>query len=385
MLTTNIMRALIPLLGLLLVACSGSPQVPSSMQSVSTPMISRDQLLDGSLLGLSSIEQLTPIDILAINADMRTFLDAHVPKKAGSKQKVELILAAILDDGLRLDYNLFETHTAEEAFYTREGNCMSFTNLFVALARAVGVRARFQEVEVPPSWEAQGDTWLFNKHVNAVVDLPASQISVDFALEEYNSDYRHRLLSDADIEARYHNNMGVHFMASEDYPQSLQHFRRALDIDPDVAYFWTNLGTLYRHAGNDAGAKASFLTALSITPEPAAMSNLARLYREQGESKLAEYYAAKVQLFRGKNPFYVYELAERAYASGDYESAARHAKAAIRLRDGEHSFHRMLGLAYVQLGDLDEAEDQFAQAAELAASDEQRENYNRKLELLAKH
>lgn len=381
--TVRVMASL--LLALLLVACAGSSKVPSAMQSVAAPELRPEELLDGSILGLGEDVWLEPVEFLAVNEDMRRFLEAHVPEKSGSKRKVELILAAILDEGLRLDYNLFETHTAEQAFYSRQGNCMSFTNLFVALAREVGVSARFQEVEVPPTWEAQGDTWLFNKHVNAVVDLPAARISVDFALEDYDSDYRHRMLSDKDMEARYHNNMGVHFMAAEDHANSFQHFRRALQIDPDVAYFWTNLGTLYRHAGSDEAAQASFLTALSIAPEPAAMSNLARLYKERGETELADYYAAKVQLFRRKNPFYVYQLAERAYARGDYPAAVRHARAAVRLHEGEHNFHRMLGLAYVQLGELDQAEEQFAIAAELAASDEQREHYNRKLELLAKH
>ncbi len=371
------------LIVLTLAACAGQVAGPSGAND--TPTLSRAELLDGAIVGLGPDDRLEPVELLAINDDMRTFLDVHVPANLGSKQKVELILAAILDDGLRLDYNLFETHTAEEAFYSRQGNCMSFTNLFVALARATGVSARFQEVEVPPTWEARGDTWLFNKHVNAVVDLPAASISVDFALDSYDSEYRRRMLSDTDIEARYHNNMGVHFMASDDYTESFRHFQRALDIDPDVAYFWTNLGTLYRRLAEDEAAESSFLTALSIVPEPAAMSNLARLYEARDDSDLADYYASKVQLFRRKNPFYLYELAQRAYDKGDYEGAAREARAAIRLHEGEHSFHRLLGLSYIQLGEVDKAGGQFKLAAEFAASEEQRESYNRKLEYLARH
>jgi Flp pilus assembly protein TadD len=383
---THLPGALLPLcLTLILAACAGQSAAPDSMRSVSDPRYSQARLLDGSIAGLAPEERLEPVDILAVNDDMHTFLDAHVPADLGSRRKVELILAAILDDGLRLDYNLFETHTAEEAFYSREGNCMSFTNLFVALARASGVSARFQEIEVPPTWEAQGDMWLFNKHVNAVVDLPGGRISVDFALDAYDADYRRRMLEDDEVQARYHNNMGVHLMSQRDFRGSFLHFRRALEIDPDTAYFWTNLGTLYRRLGETEAAEATFLTAIEVAPEPAAYSNLARLYRDQGVTDMADYYGSKVQLFRRKNPFNLYHLAEQAYDRGDFSTAVKEARAAIRLHQGEHTFHRLLGLAYIQLNEIDKAQKQFGLAAELAADAGQREHYNRKLELLAKH
>ena len=368
---------------LFLGACASTPS--SQMQSLSERPISHHQLLDGSVLGIQDEPPMGEVNILAVNSDMRTFLEAHVPENLGSRRKVELILAAILDDGLRLDYNLFRTHTAEEAFYSRDGNCLSFTNLFVALARETGVSARYQEVEVPPTWEAQGDTWLFNKHVNAVVDLPGGRISVDFALDAYDSEYRRKILEDEEVAARYHNNMGVHWMSEGDYPRSFQHFRQALKLAPDTGYFWTNLGTLYRRAEHFGAAEAAFLAALDVSRDPAAMSNLARLYRSRGSLQLAEFYESRVQLFRRKNPYYLFHLAEEAYAAANYEGAVSNARAAIRLQKGEHRYHRLLGLAYTRLGELEKAGEEFHQAATLAADADQRETYNRKLEMLAKH
>lgn len=378
---TALSKLFAPCLILLLAACAAQSPGPTPLAA----KVSKAELLDGSIVGLEPDDVLEPTNILAINDDMRTFLDAHVPENAHSKHKVQLILAAILDDGLRLDYNLFRTHTAEEAFYSRDGNCMSFTNLFVALARATGVSASYQEVEVPPTWEARGDTWLYNKHLNAVVDLPGGRMMVDFALESYNDEYRRTQLGDDEAQARYHNNMGVHWMSEGDLPLAFKHFRRALEIAPDTGYFWTNLGTLYRRAGRPDAAEAAFLAALDVSRDPAAMSNLARLYRANGSEDLARWYEDKVQLFRRKNPYYLFHLSEEAYAAGDFERAAREARRAIRLHKGVHEFHHMLGLAHVQLGELEQAEQEFALAATLAADAKQRASYNRKLELLAKH
>ena len=49
------------------------------------------------------------------------------------------------------------TRTASGTFHDRQGNCLSFTMLFVALARAAGsARRRYQSVEVPPTWSYDG-------------------------------------------------------------------------------------------------------------------------------------------------------------------------------------------------------------------------------------
>ncbi len=150
---------------------------------------------------------------------------------------------------------------------------MSFTNLFVALARASGVSAYYQEVDVPPSWEASGNTWLYNKHLNALVDLPGTTMMVDFAVDVVETEHRRRVIDDYEAQARYHNNMGVHFLSEGELDDSFRHFRRALQLEPRTSYFWTNLGTLYRRLQLYDAAEESFLIAVKISAEPAAMSN----------------------------------------------------------------------------------------------------------------
>ncbi len=361
-----------------LAACSHQPVLSGTAANA----FDRQTLLSGELLDLP-LPQAAEAELLAVNDDMRAFLAAHVPPDASSKQRVEAILAAILDDGLRLDYNLFQTLTAEEAFYSRQGNCMSFTSLFVALARESGLRVRFQEVEVPPSWESQGDTWMYNKHINAVVDLHGSSIMIDFAREPFDTDFRRRLLADDEALARYHNNVGVHLMTAGQTARAFTHFSTALQLSPRTGYFWTNLGSLYRRADLELAAESAYLTAIEVSRDAAGMSNLARLYRHQGRDAAATYYEEKVELFRRKNPYYLHNLATEAYAAGDYELAVQRARSAIRRDRSQHEFHRLLGLAYVRLGEVERASGAFESARERAVDELQRGTYNRKLSLLA--
>jgi len=364
-------------LALMLAACAGQPPVDREIQ------ISRSDLLSGAAFGLAASDRIPATDTLAVNDDMREFLARHIPAGAADHQKVKLILAAILEEGLHLNYNNFKTFTAEEAFYQREGNCLSFTNLFVALAREAGVKASFQEVQVPPNWTMRGDTYMYNLHLNVLVNLPGNEQVIDFDIASYDAEYNRRLISDEAALAQYHNNMGVYWLNEGEMETAFQHIRVALELRPHTGYFWTNMGALYRRAGHLPEAEAAFLAAIDLNHEPTAMSNLARLYAQTGQPELASYYRGRVEIYRGKNPYYLFHQAEEAYALGDYPKAESLLRKALHYRKDEQEFYRLLGLSHLRQGEQAAAERRFRQAAELAKDPVERERYNQKLHLLA--
>lgn len=363
---------------LVLLAGCASPDVTAYRLS---PVDARPDLLQGQVFGLTPGDRLDEVQLLHVNDEMREFLAYHVSPGLSDMQKVRRILEAILADGLQLSYDNFKTLTAEEAFYARQGNCMSFTNLFVALAREAGVDVHYQEVEVPPTWAALDETWFDNRHINAIVNLPASQHVVDFNLAAYDVDYQSWKLDDAAALARFHNNMGVHWMREGDHPRAFLSFREALQLRPDIGYFWTNLGSLYRRQGEPALAEAAYLRAIEESRDTAAMSNLSRLYAQTGEEALSREYADRVRLFRRQNPYYLYSLAQQAYAEQDYTEAEGLLNMAISRNGLEHEFYRLLGLVQLGQGRAGPAQKSFSKAAELAEGEDLK-RYNRKLEML---
>ncbi len=69
-------------------------------------------------------------------------------------------------------------------FRAREGNCLLVMNLFVAMARHVGVDANFQTVRVRPSWDRRGDLLVISQHINATGRLGVQRrFVVDFTLK----------------------------------------------------------------------------------------------------------------------------------------------------------------------------------------------------------
>ena len=100
----SVRRILALVLVLFVTACATKPPVDRSAA------ISRDELLSGAALGISPDALRVDVDVLAINDDMRSFLATHVPPEANDKQKVEAILAGVMEGGLNLRYNNFKTY-----------------------------------------------------------------------------------------------------------------------------------------------------------------------------------------------------------------------------------------------------------------------------------
>lgn len=315
---------------------------------------------------------------------MREFVRHHTATATTEKQKTRAILNAILKEGtINLQYNLVKTYSARDAYEAREGNCLSFTNLFVALAREAGLNVFYQRVDIPPTWDEIGGAYIYNLHINAVVDMaPLGRTAVDFDVASFSKQYHMWEVSDQHAEAQFHNNMGVHRLGKKEFSAAFLHFKRAIEISPDIGYFWTNLGTLYRRAGHEIHAEHAFLKAIKVASDPAAMSNLALLYNSQRKIKQARYYNNQVKIYHSKNPYYQYHLAEKAYAANEFEKVKDMLEQAIRLRSDDHRFYRLLALAQLQTGDIKSAGKNFQQAASKATSSSDRKKYSHKYDTL---
>ncbi len=198
------------------------------------------------------------------------------------------------------------TRTAAETFRLRLGNCLSFTTLFVTLARGAGLKADFQEVDIPPDWSTRKDIFVLNQHVN-VSDLPRrrreSRSSISTSATSKTT-YKLNEITDKRAIAHFFNNIGVERMQDGETVEAVAYFRQAIiESDGKFAPPWTNLGTLYRRCRHFAHAEAAYLEALRVDKRDAvAMSNLVSLYETMDDPEKAEIYQKKVDEHRMQNP-----------------------------------------------------------------------------------
>jgi Flp pilus assembly protein TadD len=369
------------MLTVVMLACS------SSIGGVGRSSVSVAELLSGAPLKVGG-QAPTVIDdeeVLAVSPAMAAFVAEHVDHRASDPIRYHQLAYAIINEasfGLERDET---TRTAAETFRLRRGNCLSFSNLFVALAREAGLKASFQEVDIPPIWTMQNDAYILNRHVNVLIDLgTAGQHSVDFDTYDFRSGYDRLLISDTRARAHFFNNMGVESMQAGDVASALAYYRKAIiDNSGEFAPAWTNLGILYMRAGNPDYAEAAYLQALEVDPgHDVAMSNLVSLYDHRGDAERADLFRRKVAHHRNQNPYYRFHLAREAFFARDYEGAISHLKFAVRRRQNEDRFCFLLGLSYLQLGEEKAARRWLRRAEELAATDSLKRSYSNKIDLL---
>jgi Flp pilus assembly protein TadD len=368
---------------LLLAACAA----PAGRSSLGSEHITTAMLFDASPLAAeAALPDVVREDILTVTPEMSAFLDEYIEPGQYDYSRLKRLLYALMGEGgFELVYD-GRTGTAQETFRDRQGNCLSFTNLFVAMARHAGLDAHFQEVDIPADWSMVGESFLLSQHVNVFLDLGHDQTRiVDFNLLNFNTTYERRVVSDARARAHYYNNIGAEQMLSGESLEALANFRASVLEDQTFAPAWINLGILHRREGYPAWAEAAYLQALAVDNyNLVAMSNIANLYEEQGLVEQAAAYRARVDSHRNRNPYYRYYLASEAFMHGDYDAAIEHAKYAIRKRDDEPRFYSLLSLSYLMSGDKVAARRWMAKAEAVSQKPSEQKKYGQKLDWLRK-
>ncbi len=359
--------------------------------AVTTPDAAGDllsgQALFGEPVGTSDISTDT---ILAINDEMRDYVADKVGGDPQARSRLRKLIRGMIDDGLlTLDYDPDLTHTAIETFDNRQGNCLSFSILFAALAREANLDVTFQMVDIPPSFRADGEMVLLNNHINILVRGVRSDVNffqeyvVDFNTAEYNGNYDMRRVTDDYAIALYYSNVAVESMQAGDSRKAFRYLKKGIETDPEIAGLWVNLGVLYSRHEQYGMAEQAYRKALSIRPSnKSALVNLATALLHQGRREESEHYSKKVAYYRDRHPYYHYFQAQNAYMENDLEDALTHLTKAIRLKRDEHQFYFLRGLIHYQMQDYDLAAKDYKKARDTAEEARLVSGYTRKLQVL---
>ena len=308
------------------------------------------------------------LDPLETSPAMREFVAAWKRDlQPGDNPAWSLAYTATSPYLLNFTYDPMVTLTAREAFERKTGNCLTFSNLFIALAREAGLEAWYREVEALPEWSNFNDTALVSMHTNAEVRDGLQQYVVDVSRRRQAAREEVRRLSDVEATAQFYNNLGAEALVEQDLARAHAWFRKALETSPRLAYVWSNLGVVYRRNGQQQDATMAYERALAIDPDHSvSLNNLYLMYEERGEHDKAAEMAARVERMRRSNPYYLLHLAQAANEEAAYQEAAELLKRAIRIRRSEYRFHRELAYTRYLQGDMAAAQASLETARRLA-------------------
>jgi len=289
----------------------------------------------------------------------------HVAK-AAPDVRLQALQQAFFDAGeFQFEYDQARTLTAEEAFAARHGNCMSFTSLFVAMSRSIGLPTFLVAVKRQPEVEKDAGLVVVNRHVVAGYRSPSKIFIYDFYFASSMPYLSRRVIDDLSASAIYHTNIGGLKIRQADYGDAIRDLEIATVLQPDWAPAWVNLGVAHGRLENKALAFKSYQRALVAEPgNSSALVNLAKLYKEQGREEEAET-AMRAAADGTRNPFTLIAMADADMVRGNYDDARGYLRRARWWYGKEPEVYDALSRLARLEGDIEKAEKHRLRAAEL--------------------
>ncbi len=286
-------------------------------------------------------------------------------------------LAVMLLSGrdMGITYSRNSNYTALEVVVEKKANCISYTNLFIGMARAIRINAQYAEVTEVDSFEKVGDTIVYNSHICAVVYDGPKPYLIDFSLTDHPQYHLWRAISDLEAAASFYNNIGSEIYLRRESPdflnEAIKYFTIAYKLYPDSAQVYNNLGVIEIELGNLDKAEDLFLRSLAIRPGYfAAYNNLGSIHMRKGETDEAIRLIQEAVTASPDNIFAYNTLARLLMAKEDYEGAETNLKKALKINKRYSEARHRLGQLYIKLGRGKEAMQQFALALKYKPDDD---------------
>jgi tetratricopeptide (TPR) repeat protein len=311
-----------------------------------------------------------------INDEVRAEFRKLGRRESGNEEhKVTQVVGFIFDD-LGLKYSLTPTRDAVATFRTRHGNCLSFVNLFVGLARDVGLNPFYVEVTDYQTWNHREGMVVSQGHIVGGMYLTGDLRTYDFLPYRPKAYKQFKPIDDLTAVAHFYNNLGAEALLAGDLPQAIHLLGIANQIAPRFEKSLNNLGVCKARSGDYEGALALYRKGLETDPaDTMIMTNMSRAYQQLGRVDEANALLAKVEASNTTNPFFFVYEGDMALARGDTQKALDYMVRALRLDSEVPEVHVGLMKVYLALGDVEKAKHFLERALKLDANDREARRY----------
>jgi tetratricopeptide (TPR) repeat protein len=301
----------------------------------------------------------------ALDAEVRARVARELPSESQEDRRIDVILDYVFHR-LDLKYSMAPTRDADGTFASRSGNCLSFVNLFVGIAREERLAPFYVEVTDLQRWDRKENTVISQGHIVAGLYVNGRLATYDFLPYRPKSYRTFKPIDDLTAAAHYYNNLGAEALLAGDLDRAQAMIETAAGIAPSFEKALNNLGVCYARRGQLERALEIYRRGLEVSPDnPLILTNQARAYQQMGRLAEAKGTLAKIESVNTTNPyFYVYE-GESALAEGDPKKALDYMARALRLDTELPEVHVGLVKVYLALGDVQSARHHLERALKL--------------------
>ncbi len=291
--------------------------------------------------------------------------------------KVHAIVNKIIDlTGLSISYDWLSNKTAKEVFREGRGNCLAYSNLFVGMAREVGVEAVYVDVTMIERVSREAEVIVNNGHITAGYRKGTKVAIIDFTRTPEREYIGYNVIDDLEAIANFYNNQGFLYgyftetegkdLGFDPLEKELDMYELALEIMPTFVRARNNLGVALRRRGHIDEAIEQYKQAIEDDPDFAdAYSNLGAAYLRQGreEEAMKEFQLATKN--SGSNAYFFHHLGVAHYRLEQYDQAIRQFKKAISKEPELADARYYLGQCYLKQGNKEKAIQEFRATLEV--------------------
>jgi len=291
----------------------------------------------------------------ALDGEVRSRIEREIPSESQEDRRIEVILDYIFHR-LDLKYSMAPTRDAAATFASRSGNCLSFVNLFVGIARDERLAPFYVEVTDLQRWDRKENTVISQGHIVAGLYVNGRLATYDFLPYRPKSYRSFKPIDDLTAAAHYYNNLGAEALLAGDLDRAQSMIQTATEIAPSFEKALNNLGVCYARSGQLDRALEIYRRGLAVSPEnPLILTNQARAYQEMGRLAEAKGILARIESVNTTNPYCFLYQGETALAEGDPKKALDYLARALRLDTELPEVHVGLVKVYLALGDVTSA------------------------------
>jgi len=264
-------------------------------------------------------------DPLEIDAEMVAQVEAAVGHQGTQEYRLRYLNRYLNDAGyVNFQYLPHRSLTARQAFRERQGDCIAYAVLFLALARQIGIPAYFVHVNQVKNYYERGGWSFTSSHVAVGAGRGPTAIIIDFSKEI--SDWWlsvYEAIDDGAALALFYNNIAVEQMVAGDRPEAERLFRFLLARAPQLPELYNNLGVLLNRDRRHAEA-LSFLEAGLVrfpTYEPF-FTNALTAARGAGRPDVVRRLEKEGKSVEQTDPFFLFAKGLSFYQDAHFDLAA---------------------------------------------------------------
>lgn len=297
----------------------------------------------------------------------------EVASKINQNQIQYLRLKEIFDflcqnDRVNFNYNLQENLTSQETYEKRKGNCISYTGLFVSIARELRIPVYFAHLNDIVDFEEKDGSYIASSHIAAGFNDGERTLLVDFLREKERENYQfYEKIDDLTAYCLFYNNVAVVDILEGKYEEAQKILDFLLSLKPSLNELLNNRGVLYLKKGEYEKALQMFdkIRLKKIGYQPAFHNGLltSKILKNEFYERL---FAEELKKYSNNDPVLLYERSMELAKQGKLAEAINLIKKAISEKPRSAFLYASLSVLYVKNGDLIKAKDLFKKAQKIS-------------------